>query len=55
METLSPSDQGGEEVETFGFSKLGFDPLDNVGGILADGGFPCVRIVLDAELGIKEA
>jgi hypothetical protein len=31
MEALSPSDQGGEEVETFGFAELGFDPLDNVG------------------------
>ena len=48
METLSPSNQGGEQVETFGFSKLGFDPLNNVGGILADGGFPRVGIMLDA-------
>lgn len=55
MEALSPPDQGGEQVEPFRFSKLGFDPLDNVGRILADGGFPGVRIMLDPKLGIKEA
>jgi hypothetical protein len=55
VKAFPTSDEGGKEIEAFRFSKLRLDSFDDVGGILADGGFAGVGIVLDSEFGVEES
>ena len=54
MEPFAPANQGGQQIEALGGTELASNPLDDIGGRLADGGFPRLGVVLHPKFGIEE-